>query len=197
MSEKPIYQYTWKTGWTNKSSTAYKVSESDIKSDLKTGMSKAMIDEFSKKFAELGRWFIVDSINVDIAKFSKTLDYPYIPLPYAPCTVEAEGTTTVIFRSDATPEQEFSPQGWEEILLSIIALVETAILTHGTLFFVLLIIIALTIFALAGGFKGVLFGGGGGGGLGDIGTIIAISIIGIGGLILLSSYLGKGKGRRR
>jgi hypothetical protein len=187
MSTNPIYQYTWKSGWNiGKSSVCLQVSDGNIQNDIKNGIRKAMLESFTKKFAEIGRWFIVDSVNVNVTSFSKTLDYPYIPLPLAPCTVQAEGTTTIIFRSDATPDQEFSPQGWEEILWAILALIETAITLHGVLFFALLIIIALTFYNLAGGFTGTLFGAGAGA-LGTIGTIIVVAIVGVGGLLLLSS----------
>ena len=70
----------------------------------------------------------------------------------------------------------------------------TVILGHQTLFFILLVILALIWYNYAGGFKGTLFGQGGGS-LADIGTIIAIAILGFGGLLVLSSVLGKEKHR--
>jgi hypothetical protein len=181
-----MYQYTWTSGWTTKASANIWDSNEALQNDLKNGHKKAMIQEITKKFAELGKWLKIDSVNVNIQSFRRPM----------PSYVEAEGTTTIIFESDATPEQEFSPQGWEEILWAILGLIETAITLHGTLFFILLIIIAVTLFVIAGGFKGVLFGAGAGG-LGDVGTIIAIGIIGIGGLLVLSSFLGKEKRKGR
>jgi hypothetical protein len=198
MSTKPIYQYTWKSGWKFDKQQVKDVHATNeaVQTDIKNGMRTAMLEQFSKKFAELGHWYVVDSINVNITSF-ELLRPGYSP--YFPCSASAEGTTTVIFRSDATLEQEFSPQGWEEVLLAICEAILAAIILHPVLFFALLLIVALTVFSLAGGFKGVLFGAGGGGTLGDIGTIIAIGIIGIGGLLVLSSVLGKekGKGKRR
>lgn len=193
MSTKPIYQYTWQSGWSLNSGVNELKTDDEWKADIKNGIGKAMLEKLMQKLAEVGKWVKVDSVAVSITSYERTPSHPYEP---SDVRITAQGTTIVIFQSDATPDEKFSPQGWTEILWAIIALVEQAIMLHGTLFFVVLIIIALTIFTLAGGFKGVLFGPGGGGGLGDIGTIIVICVLGLGALIVLPSLLGK-KGRKR
>lgn len=191
-NQTAIYQYTWKHGWNLTSqATRLNSSENEIRVDLKLGMAKAAFQELVTKFAELGRWLVVDSVTVDVKDVLKWGDG-------VSTYWGAGGTTEMVFRTDATPDQDFYPEsgfvGWGTILTVILGTIITVILGHQTLFFILIIIIALTWFALSGGFKGVLFGPGGGS-LADIGTIIAIAILGFGGLLVLSSVLGKEKHR--
>ena len=193
-NQTAIYQYTWKHGWGLRSQDARLTSTEDqVKADLRQGMAKAAFQELAAKFAEIGKWLTVDSVVVDIIKLTR-----FVPASYE-VFYDAEGTTQIIFRTNATPNEDFAPatgfMGWDDLLTVIVGTIITVILAHQTLFFILLIIIALTWFALSGGFKGVLFGQGGGS-LADIGTIIAIAILGFGGLLVLSSVLGKEKSHR-
>jgi len=196
-NQTAIYQYTWKSGWnidaTEKGRVGGPPSDGEIRDDIKAGIKQVAFAKMAEKFIQLGRWLKVDSVSVDITKLTRTgmpggggiSDY-------------VEGTTTVVFRSDVTPDEDFAPatgfMGWDDVLLVILGTIITVVLAHPGLFFILLIILALVWFIQSGGLKGVLFGQGGGS-LADIGTIIAIGIIGIGGLLLLTSVLGKEKHR--
>jgi hypothetical protein len=191
MATNPIYQYTWKTGWNNSGRVIGWPSIDAQKADLRQGIAKATLQKMVEKFAEVGHWLKVDSITVDITKYTTSMNYTTIEF-------QAEGQTTIVFQSDATLNQEFSPQGWEEFLVALVATIVLAIEAQPALFFILLIIVALTIFALTGGFKGVLFGAGGGGGaVGDIGTIvIVLAVLGIGAYVAVH-YFGRKKGEPR
>jgi hypothetical protein len=182
----PIYQYTWKTGWNTSGSVKAWPSLDQQKADLIAGLKKATLEQMASKFAEVGHWLKVDSITVDIMKYTTSMNFTIIEF-------QAEGVTTVVFESDATLNQEFSPQGWEEFLIGLGAAIVLACMAHPIMFFVLLLIVALTIFALAGGFKGLLFGPGGGGGIGDIGTvIIVLAVLGVGAYVAVQ-YFGRKK----
>jgi len=173
MAATVIYQYTWKTGFDfTANEWGFAHTETEVREDTKNGISKNILQQFAAKFAELGRWFIVDSINVNVTSLYRD------PISIHGYKDYITGTATMIFRSDATPDEDFYPQsgfvGWLALLEIIIATTISIILAHSTLFFILLIIIALTIFTLAGGFKGVIFGAGSGGITADIGTIVII-----------------------
>jgi len=198
-NQTAIYQYTWKHGWNIDASEHGSIggglpSNAEIIADVKNGLKKATFEQIAEKFAQLGRWLIVDSIAVDVTTL---LRYPPVGGVAPPDHIE--GTTTTVFRTDATPDTDFAPatgfMGWDDLLVVILGTIISVIMAHQTLFFVLLIILALIWYNYAGGFKGTLFGQGSGS-LADIGTIIAIAILGFGGLLVLSSVLGKEKHRR-
>jgi len=192
-NQTAIYQYVWKHDWHIDAQGAnVNSTENQIRADLKSGIAKAAFQELAAKFAEIGRWLVVDSVTVDVTGLQK-YGRPNVAIFW-----NATGTTEMVFRTDATPDQDFYPEsgfvGWESILLVIIGTIISVVLAHPGLFFILLIILALAYYNQSGGFKGTLFGQGGGS-LADIGTIIAIAILGFGGLLVLSSWLGQRKHR--
>ena len=191
MPTNPIYQYTWKTGWNTSGSVKAWPSIDQQKADLIAGLKKATLEQMAAKFAEVGHWLKVDSISVDINQYTTHWNFTIIEF-------EAQGVTTVVFESDATLNQEFSPQGWEEFLIGLGAAIVLACMAHPIMFFVLLVIVALTIFALAGGFKGVLFGSGNPSPLADIGTtIIIVTVLALGTYAAVKYFGGKNDRNRR
>ena len=67
VNQTAIYQYTWKHGWhIDAQGTTLNPTENEIRRDLRDGMAKATFQELAAKFAELGRWLVVDSVTVDV-----------------------------------------------------------------------------------------------------------------------------------
>jgi hypothetical protein len=178
-----IYQYTWDLPYEVKfTEKGLNNTEDDVRNDLKQGIAKATLEKLTEKLASIGKWIKVDSLTVDITSFYRQFQYGYPPSP--PITI-AKGKAITVFSTDATPDQEFSPQGWEEALGFIVGSIIAIIMAHQVLFFALLIIIALTFLASrltayneAGGVTGTLFGAGSAGNpLAQIGTFIIVILI--------------------
>lgn len=197
-----IYSYDWQ-GTIKFQGVAQSISQStppdQAKTQIQTAFEQASkelaLQKFSEQFAKLGRTLAVNTITVKTDKLQVNM-YPLIPYPSPFIGWAFKGQTTIYvqFDTDVASTEHFSPQGWEEILLAIAEALLAALTAHT-------LIAALVVLALVIGIVGIAWKLTGTsawslltGGAGDIvGTIFALAVLGIGGLLLYTWLSGKKK----
>jgi len=193
-----VYDYTWTNNF-NITGRPFNLYEGDdaIKADIIEGLKSNFTDKLTEKIIEVGHSLKIFSIDVTISHYG----CPRIPIINRVADkFYMQGQIVVKFETDAPFTQEFSPQGWEELLLALAVAIGTFIVAHGTILCIILlatiVFVGLICYNQAGGVAGTLFGKGAGV-LGDIGTIIILGGVVIAAIIILPELLRSRKGRRR
>lgn len=195
----PIYNYTWKANFNIQAWALYNSTDDDVKNGIKDGLKQQIIEKLTEKITGIQKWLKVNDI---VFGFSYFRNDPIVDPNIQNNYVEAKGTITVTFSSDATPTQEFSPQGWAEIIGLILGAIITFAFAHPIIFGVIttlilltILTIALTFFIKAGGIGGLIFGPGEDP-LKNIGTFIIVIVIILALAGLLPTILTMLKGSR-
>ena len=184
------WHYTWKSTWSMHITVKTDAPDLQVKSEILNGIDNVVSSEFAKKMTDANVSASITSALPMLTSWSRSPSGD----------VHASGTFELQYDSDGGPDQTFSPAGWVEALVGVLAVVGLAI---GAVFGVSEIILAvlavvaaisaLTYYNSSGGVSGTLFGTGA---VAQAIGPIFLGLILIGGVYVAYQYY-KGKPKKR